>query len=53
MEKETSEFNTWLAAIKNLTKGLELIDKLDAIALIANKDLRVRLWFVEILGRRW
>jgi len=53
MGKETSDFDGWLRIVKAATRDLKLINSLNAIALLARKDFGVRLWFVEILGRRW
>ena len=53
MERETSEFSKWLLAFEKMASDLELLDALDAVALIAYKDFGIRLWFVEVLGRRW
>ena len=53
MERETSDFSVWLPVVEDVTKNLGLIDSLDAVAELAGKGFGVRLWFVQILGRRW
>ena len=53
MEQETSTFDHWLRAIEPTTHGLPLVAALEAVAQRAAEAFGARLWFVEILGRRW
>ena len=52
-EQETSTFDHWLRMIETTTHGLPLVAALDAVAQRAAEAFGARLWFVEILGRRW
>jgi len=53
MVQETSTFDAWLKALEEATRGLELVRSLDVVARVAAEAFGARLWFVEILGRRW
>ena len=53
MGREISDFDTWLQDIGGDTRGLPLAPALGSIARSARDDFGARLWFVEILGRRW
>jgi hypothetical protein len=53
MEQETSTFEPWLRTVGPTTRGLPLADALDVVAQRAAEAFGARLWFVEILGRRW
>lgn len=53
MERETSDFDDWFRTVATELEDSGLVDSLNRIALFASRDFGVRLWFVEILGRRW
>ena len=50
--KEISDFDIWLHKLEAQTRGLGFIEALGAVAKIACVKYGLRLWFVEILGRR-
>ena len=50
--KEISDFDNWLDNLNERTKDLGFTETLGAVAKIACETYGVRLWFVEILGRR-
>ena len=51
--QETFTFDTWLKALEKATRGHELVRALDVAAQLAGEAFGARLWFVQILGRRW
>lgn len=53
MERETSDFDDWLRTVETELEDSGLVDSLNRLALLASRDFGVRLWFVEIFGRRW
>ena len=53
MGSETSTFSGWLRAVDHATQALELVPALEAVAELLEQWFRARLWFVELLGRRW
>jgi hypothetical protein len=53
MDPETSTFDRWLGGVERATRGLPLAAALDSVAQRAAEAFGARLWFVEILGRRW
>jgi hypothetical protein len=50
--QETSTFDNWLKALEGVTRGIELVRALDAVAQLATEAFGARLWFVRTLGRR-
>ena len=52
MERGTSDFDKWLRHIEQATARLKLVPALDTVARLVAERSGVRLWFVEILGRR-
>jgi len=53
MEREISGFNGWLRTVEAVTREVPLVSALDAVSRLAHEAFGARLWFVEILGRRW
>ena len=53
MGKETSGFDEWIRNVGAGIKNLTLVDSLNALAVSARERFGARVWFVEILGRRW
>lgn len=53
MEKETSEFETWLQNLGRDFSGKNREEILEKIAQELSKRFGVRIWFAEILGKRW
>ena len=53
MVHETSTFDSWIRNVEQSTHGTELVQALDIIARDAAETYGARLWFAEILGRRW
>lgn len=53
MEKETCAFEKWLEALQKGTEEEDLIPILGQIASAVFKRYGVRVWFSEILGKRW
>lgn len=53
MAKETSDFDQWLERVRASTDALPLVPVLDRIAELAHEAFGARIWFAEILGRRW
>ena len=53
MAKEISDFDGWLQTVQATTESLGLIDSLNVVAWLMSDKFGVRVWFVEILGRRW
>ena len=53
MENETSDFDRWLRRVEASTDGLDVANALEAVARLARDAFGARLWFAEILGKRW
>ncbi len=53
MEKETSDFDAWLRECEEAIRSADLATALDALSLHVKSDFDTRLWFVEVMGRRW
>jgi len=53
MERETSGFDGWLQTLEAVTREVPLVSALDAVSRLTREAFGARLWFVEILGRRW
>ncbi len=53
MARETSGFEGWLRTVDAVTREVPLVSALDAVSRLAREAFGARLWFVEILGRRW
>ncbi|MCK4374016.1 MAG: hypothetical protein KAX19_01770 [Candidatus Brocadiae bacterium] len=53
MVHETSTFDSWIRNVEQSTDGTELVQALDVIATDAAETYGARLWFAEVLGRRW
>ena len=53
MAKGISDFDQWLQRVKASTDGLPLVPALDRTAELAREAFGARIWFAEILGRRW
>lgn len=53
MEKGTSAFETWLREIQEEVAKRELPDALRTVAEEILKRYGTRIWFAEILGKRW
>ena len=51
--KEISDFDIWVEKLHTQTRDLALTEALGVVAQIARTTYGLRLWFVEILGRRW
>jgi hypothetical protein len=51
--KGISDFDIWLEKLHAQTRDLGFTEALGVVAQIARATYGVRLWFVEILGRRW
>ena len=51
--KETYEFEKWLEQIEEKVQGLYREEKLEVIAEEIYSRYGVRVWFSEILGKRW
>jgi hypothetical protein len=51
--KEISDFDIWLEKLDARTRDLGFTETLGLVAQIAHKTYGIRLWFAEILGRRW
>jgi len=53
MVSATSHFDLWLQDAEERTGELELRGALGEVARLASKAYGTRLWFAEVLGRRW
>ena len=53
MARETSGFSKWLRTVEVVTREVPLVSALGAVSRLAREAFGARLWFVEILGRRW
>lgn len=53
MGQEISGFDNWLQSLEVSTRGLQLLPALNVVAGLAGDAFGARLWFAEILGRRW
>jgi len=51
--KETYEFEKWVEQIEEKIKGLSREEKLEVIAEEIYSRYGVRVWFSEVLGKRW
>ena len=51
--KETYEFEKWLEQIEEKVQGLSREEKLEVIAEEIYSRYGVRVWFSEVLGKRW
>lgn len=53
MENGTSIFNDWLESLGQMTAGRDLYVALDVISSRAEETFGARIWFTQMLGRRW
>ena len=53
MERETSTSSAWLSSLEQAVRGLGLVPALGVVAERVADRFGARLWFVEVLGRRW
>jgi hypothetical protein len=53
MESGTSTFNDWLESLDHAAAGRDLHVALDIISSQAEQAFRARIWFAQMLGRRW
>jgi len=53
MAQGISDFEGWLERLEERVSGADLIQMLNTLAHSADDAFGARLWFVEILGKRW
>ena len=53
MEQETSGFDRWLGTVERVTHELSFVSALATVSRLVDGAFGARLWFVELLGRRW
>lgn len=53
MAKETCAFETWLRELEDTMRAKNLGEALEVIAREALERFGARIWFAEILGKRW
>lgn len=53
MERETCAFEEWLSTLQKDIEKEDLIPALSRMASAIFERYRVRVWFAEILGKRW
>jgi len=53
MGSATCGFDRWLDDLDQQTRAVSLVPALDAIAHAVAEAFGARVWFVEILGKRW
>jgi len=53
MERETSGFDGWLRTVECVTREMSFVSALDAVSRLVGQAFGARIWFVDVLGRRW
>lgn len=53
MESGTSIFDDWLESVGHMAAGRDLHVALDIISSQAGETFGARIWFTQMLGRRW
>jgi len=53
MESGTSTFDDWLESVGQAASGRDLHVALDIISSRAERAFETRIWFAQLLGRRW